>query len=214
MANLNLFRLAINLDPNRVSSWGWIVAEMRDKATKAKDATVKAVDTKDRTRELYEITTSVPLKNTNWDPYSKNPLRLRLREPTSSPNRRRSPVLLLRHRGADLPGSPAPSPSPRPGPPPIVRPSAAASGRLHRTCNAALPALDIIVHTTSSACESPRAFSIPTARAGGGTGPAGRHPGQAIGARTTPEKEIDWVNLSAEDKEVLFGGLMSSSRGI
>ncbi|KAJ7789563.1 hypothetical protein B0H14DRAFT_2627091 [Mycena olivaceomarginata] len=168
MANLNLFRLAINLDPNR----GWIVAEMRDKATKAKDATVKkAVDTKDRH-------SSVPLKNTNWDPYSKNPppppppRANKFTKPTPQPSFAPPP-----QRSGPSAGSPAPSPSPRPGPPPIVRPSAAASGpppisrRRTRSRQAAPP------------------------------------PVRRFGARTTPEKEIDWVNLSAEDKEVLFGWL-------
>ncbi|KAJ7875317.1 hypothetical protein B0H14DRAFT_3859517 [Mycena olivaceomarginata] len=98
-------------------------AEMRDKATKAKDATVKkAVDTKDRH-------SSVPLKNTNWDPYSKNPppppppRANKFTKPTPQPSFAPPP-----QRSGPSAGSPAPSPSPRPGPPPIVRPSAAASG--------------------------------------------------------------------------------------
>ncbi|KAJ7819525.1 proline-rich protein [Mycena leptocephala] len=146
------------------------VAEMRDKAGKAKNATVTSLqNTKDRH-------SSVPLKTTNWDPYAKNqpppppPRANKFSRPVVQPS-----FLPPPQRGGAAAESPSSStpPSPAPGPPPIVR--------------ATRPSV-------------PRRLQPEEEK------PAPAPPVRRFGARTA-EQEIDWANLSPEDKEVFFAWL-------
>ncbi|KAF8183742.1 hypothetical protein K438DRAFT_1766616 [Mycena galopus ATCC 62051] len=213
----------------RVTKFQWEVksqyqvAELRDKASKAKDATVKAaVDTKDRH-------SSVPLKNTNWDPYNKTrppppP------PPTNKYNKPAPPKIFgppPQRGGESAPESPAPSTSPAPGPPPIVRPSAGAGARgpppivrpsvkpgaagpppIVRSTRPSMPS------TASSSAPDPPVRapvlsrfqqSEPEAEIAVATPPP---PIRRFGARAA-EKDIDWANLSAEDKEFSLAGSTS-----
>ncbi|KAJ6476285.1 proline-rich protein [Mycena sanguinolenta] len=178
-------------------------AELRDKAGKAKDATVK------KTTDMKDRHTSVPLKSTNWDPYNKNP------HPPPPP-----PPRANKHTKPTVqPSFPAPpqrggstaepsAPSPGPGPPPIVRPSAAPGPPpIVRATRPSLP-------SSSSASTLPP----PPVRAPVLSRFRQPEPEEEVPAATPPppvrrvaarsaEKDIDWTNLSAEDKEVLFAWL-------
>ncbi|KAJ7822460.1 proline-rich protein [Mycena leptocephala] len=165
-------------------------AEMRDKAGKAKNATVTSLqNTKDRH-------SSVPLKTTNWDPYAKNqpppppPRANKFSRPVVQPS-----FLPPPQRGGAAAESPSSStpPSPAPGPPPIVRATRPSVPRRLRPRNR-LPPSERLFHDFDSRSQS----------RGGETGTCSAS--QAIRS-TTAEQEIDWANLSPEDKEVFFAWL-------
>ncbi|KAJ7619474.1 hypothetical protein FB45DRAFT_930886 [Roridomyces roridus] len=173
-------------------------AELRDKAGKAKDASVtKFQDTKDRH-------SSVPLKNTNWNPYDKNAAP----PPPQAPPRINSqsrpppvkPPLPPPPRRAGAPVSPAPvpspsaSPSPGPGPPPIIRstrPSMPSTGPLPPPPSRTAAAARFPVRQPEPEPEPERQRPTPPVRK----------------AYVPAEPQLDWTNLSQEDKEVFFAWL-------
>ncbi|SJL06578.1 uncharacterized protein ARMOST_09920 [Armillaria ostoyae] len=144
-------------------------AELKEKATKAKDASVtKMQNTRDRH-------SSVPLKNTNWDPYNKQP-------PPPPPAPRAS--ISTRPSISPPPSrSSISSPSPVPGrgapPPPIKRSTRPP------------------IRSASTDSRSPSVPSLP---------PRGS-PAPSYRDSTPAEPEVDWSNLSPEDKQVFFGWL-------
>ncbi|KAJ3789416.1 hypothetical protein GGU10DRAFT_372226 [Lentinula aff. detonsa] len=205
-------------------------AELKQKAVKAKDATVSSVqNTKDRH-------TSVPLKKTNWNPYDGNgpppPPAPRTnswtKPPKPEPPKLPPPIRRDTSNSSNSPGfsrspqppsiSPSPSPSPSPalpsrGPPVInraTRPPGSA-GFTAATANSPIPSLRSIVPTSTPSASSkslpsrapslpPRTPSLPS-----------RTPSSTSYHKMPVEPEldsrIDWANLSPEDKHVFFSWL-------
>ncbi|KAF7331158.1 hypothetical protein MSAN_02434400 [Mycena sanguinolenta] len=157
--------------------------------------------------------TSVPLKSTNWDPYTKGrpppppppPRANKHTKPTVQPSFPPPP-----QRGGSTADSSAPSPSPSPGPPPIVRPSAAPGPPpIVRATRPSLPS------SSSSPLPPPpmrtpvlSRFRQPEPEPEPEEAAPPPPPIRRVAARTAEkETEIDWANLSSEDKEVFFGWL-------
>lgn len=157
-----------------------IVAELKQKAVKAKDTTVEKVqNTKDRH-------TSVPMKSTNWNPYDG-----------SAPKPPPPPRVHSNSRPTPPPTFPPPpsrtsstqssaSASSGPTPPPVVsrstRPSASQIQRLNSQ--------EVDSPQPPPSRSSVRSFAKPKVPS------AAQHSG-----------EIDWANLSQEDKEIFFSWL-------
>ncbi|KAK0473615.1 hypothetical protein IW261DRAFT_1503760 [Armillaria novae-zelandiae] len=143
-------------------------AELKEKAAKAKDASVTKIQ---NTRDRHS---SVPLKKTNWDPYTKQP-------PPPPP----APRTSISARPSI---SPPPSCSSISTPPPVPG-QGAAPPPIKRSTRPPIP---------SAAMDSP-SLSVPSLPPRGS--PALSYPS------TPAEPEIDWANLSPDDKQVFFGWL-------
>lgn len=143
-------------------------AELKEKAIKVKDAGVTKIQ---NTRDRHS---SVPLKKTNWDPYTKQP-------PPPPPAPRTS--ISARPSISPPPSRSSISPPPQaPGrgalPPPIKR---STRPPLH-SAPSDLPSVGV-------PSLPPRRFPAPSYRS------------------ASAEPEIDWANLSLEDKQVFFSWL-------
>ncbi|KAK0447373.1 uncharacterized protein EV420DRAFT_1568414 [Desarmillaria tabescens] len=143
-------------------------AELKEKATKAKDASVTKIQ---NTRDRHS---SVPMKKTNWDPYNKQP-------PPPPPAPRAS--ISARPSISPPPSRSSISPPPQaPGrgapPPPIKRSTRPP------------------IHSASTGSPS---SSVPSLPPRGSPAPSNRS--------ASTEMEIDWANLSLEDKRVFFSWL-------
>ncbi|KAF5375340.1 hypothetical protein D9615_007981 [Tricholomella constricta] len=157
-------------------------AELKAKAAKAKDASVSKIQS---TRDRH---TSVPLARTNWDPYSKQP------PPPPPPprvnaNTRPEPSFPPPPNRSTLPPPPSPTPS-------LPARSSALSS------SPSLPVPSPAPHLPSrslSSSNQPSSGPPPIIRS--------TRPELAPRVTDTSESEIDWTDLSAEDKEVFFSWL-------
>ncbi|KAF9463366.1 hypothetical protein BDZ94DRAFT_1289818 [Collybia nuda] len=167
-------------------------AEIKAKATKVKDASVtKIQNTRDRN-------TSVPLAKTNWDPYSGTPA------PAPPP-----PRVNTNNRPVAKTFPPPPPAFNRPAATPSHSPPIRSSPTPARSSPPTLP--------TRSPLQTPPLPSrspIPPSRAPPPQGPPpiirstrpdfSNTPSQGV---SNDAQEIDWTNLSPEDKEVFFSWL-------
>ncbi|KAF8890701.1 hypothetical protein BD779DRAFT_243524 [Infundibulicybe gibba] len=158
-------------------------AELKQKAGKVKDASVSKIqNTKDRH-------TSVPMAKTNWDPYSKQP------PPPPPPP-----------RGSATPRAQFPPPPPAPNrPSPAVTPPLPGRGNPPPTLPGRYlsgnpPTLPGRSPATPATAESRAPTSAPP--------PIVRRTRPDVPARNAqPGNDIDWANLSEEDKQAFFSWL-------
>ncbi|KAJ6614692.1 hypothetical protein B0H10DRAFT_2044366 [Mycena sp. CBHHK59/15] len=166
-------------------------AEIRDKAAKAKDASVTKIQ---NTRDRHS---SVPLKNTNWDPYNKNP-------PPPPPPRTNS------YTRPQPPQSSFPPPPQRGGStgssePVVTPPTASGAPPIVRATRPPVPSTSLSspppppVRPTVSRFRNPELEETPA--------PPLPPPTRGVQRFWPDEKQIDWANLSPEDKVVLFSWL-------
>ncbi|KAJ7482222.1 hypothetical protein B0H11DRAFT_2022135 [Mycena galericulata] len=172
-------------------------AEMRDKAAKVGNAGVtKMQNTKDRH-------TSVPLKNTNWDPYSKTPPP----PPAPRPNTQNRPRPAFQpppqRNGSSAGAAPSSSPSAAsaPGPPPIVR---ATRPSLPSASSSSSPPPPPVRPPVASRFRNPEPEPEPEEHRPTPPAPPVR---KTFRPASTNVDELDWSNLSQEDKEVFFAWL-------
>ncbi|TFK47146.1 hypothetical protein OE88DRAFT_1811330 [Heliocybe sulcata] len=162
------------------------LADLKTKALKAKDATVsKVVNTKDRMQ-------STPSAKTNWD-YSNPPVR-------------RPPPVPMKSRDSELYGPPPVRQNSKPESSESMenvhaRPSPVLTSRPSVTPRASKPAIPTrTVPEEDLAYEPPRPPPMPTRRSAASAPIQESHTEEVI-------DRIDWVNLSQEDKDVLFSWL-------
>uniref|UniRef100_A0A8H7XM18 BBC1/AIM3 cysteine proteinase-fold domain-containing protein n=1 Tax=Psilocybe cubensis TaxID=181762 RepID=A0A8H7XM18_PSICU len=189
-------------------------AELKAKAAKASSSGVE------KFQNVRDRNTSVPMKNTNWDPYSGNPapppppprsLVNRNTKPAlpplpPPPSRTSSTALSPVNRSESV--SPAPRLPPRgqsvsPAPPLPSRNKAAAPPPPPPRSSASV----------SYSKQTPVVLPPQTTGAGAGPPPIVRstRPGSTQPPRVSPaapaEEKIDWANLTPEDKQVFFAWL-------
>ncbi|KAJ3830448.1 hypothetical protein F5880DRAFT_781090 [Lentinula raphanica] len=210
------------------------VAELKQKAVKAKDATVTSVQ---NTRDRH---TSVPLKKTNWNPYDGSgpppPPAPRTNSWTKPP--KPEPPTLPPPIRRDTSNSSEPSRSPRtpstsPSPSPSASPALPSRGGppvVNRATRPPRPAGRVPSSSLSPTNPSPRPV-MPPRTPSGGNPPSlpsrtpslpprtpslppslpSRTPSSSSYQKTSvkeeSESEIDWANLSPDDKRVFFSWL-------
>ncbi|KAF8883663.1 hypothetical protein CPB85DRAFT_393002 [Mucidula mucida] len=148
-----------------------LVAELKERASKVKDASVTKIQ---NTRDRHS---SVPLKNTNWDPYSGKP-------PPPPPPARTS----TSKRPTSL------------SPPPLAPPPQRAGSVVSSSSTSSL----------SSGPPPPpvkRATRPPISSPGSAPGPPLPQRSMSSASYASQEAELDWRNLSQQDKEVFFSWL-------
>ncbi|RDB15095.1 hypothetical protein Hypma_005224 [Hypsizygus marmoreus] len=155
-------------------------AELKARAAKAKDAGVSKIQsTKDRH-------TSVPLAKTNWDPYSKQP-------PPPPPPPRVS--------ANTRPTTSFPPPPPAPGRPALPPPPTRGPFLPSRSpATTPMPPPPLTATTPRLPARTPSAGPPPIIR-------STRPDFSSRPLSTQPDQEIDWANLTTEDKEVFFSWL-------
>jgi len=181
------------------------VAELKQKASKAKDATVTSVkNTKDRH-------TSVPLNNTNWNPYDGTgprpppPPRVNANSKPKPQSTFLPPPVRGGSASPQLPSS-SPSPTPplpgRSGPPVINRSSRppGPSGVSPKPSLKPSPALPTRTPSATPSLPARTPSATPSL-------PARTPPLPSRASSYQQPQQIDWTNLSPEDKQVFFNWL-------
>ncbi|GLB44593.1 hypothetical protein LshimejAT787_1702200 [Lyophyllum shimeji] len=161
------------------------LAELKAKAVKAKDASVSKI------QKARDNNTSVPMAKTNWDPYSKQP------PPPPPP-----PRVSTNTR----PAPSFPPPPPAPGRPAVLPPPSRAPSLPSRSPAPASPSPPAPGPPPRPPPRSVPSSTLPTS----GPPPIVRSTRPDLASRVLDkeaEPEIDWTNLSAEDKEVFFSWL-------
>ncbi|KAE9400853.1 hypothetical protein BT96DRAFT_975048 [Gymnopus androsaceus JB14] len=192
-------------------------AELKQKASKATDSSISAVkNTKDRH-------TSVAMKNTNWNPYDRSTPPPPKPSAWAKPAKPEAPpVPPPTRRGTSSTSGSSPTPTPSPKPTPFGRPAIKSPNLPGRGAGSGPPVINR--STRPDQPSPPPPPSLPT-RAPSLTSRAPSLPSRApsLPSRTPsyqrepqpeieeeeeePQPEIDWTNLSLEDKEVFFSWL-------
>ncbi|KAJ8075182.1 hypothetical protein PM082_019510 [Marasmius tenuissimus] len=184
-------------------------ADLKDKAVKAKDASVNKV------QNVRDRNSSVPLKKTNWNPYNGEGPRA---PPPPRPNSRNRPDL------APLPPPPRRTSSmassesssttnsgPPPGPPPINRATRNLSTTSVSSGSGGPPPIVRSTRPLLSAQSSQSSVgpppSLPVRRSPSAPPLPSRTPSFNNTTITEEPAAFSWGNLTQEDKEVFFGWL-------
>ncbi|TFK67975.1 hypothetical protein BDN72DRAFT_960581 [Pluteus cervinus] len=183
-------------------------AELRERAGKVTEAGLQ------KAQNVKDHHTSVPLKSTNWDPYTKQPAPAPKPKPPAPPKPSYPPPPSAHNRPA---APPAPSPftsKPKPYIPPHLEPVrddlAPPPPPPRRGPSSPSPAAAASSSPSFSPSPPPLRASAKPSPGLLSTGPPpvldrGSRPGPSRFTRDTTQ--IDWANLSKDDKEVFFSWL-------